>query len=33
MGGYDASPSSYIIMDENAADQVLDAVKENMKKL
>ena len=33
MGGYDASPSSYIIMDENASDQVLDAVKENMKKL
>ena len=33
MGGYDASPSTYIIMDENAGDQVLDAVKENMKKL
>lgn len=33
MGGYDASPSSYIIMDENAGDLVLDAVKENMEKL
>lgn len=33
MGGYDASPSTYIIMDENAGDQVLGAVKENMEKL
>ena len=33
MGGYDASPSTYIIMDENAGDQVLEAVKKNMENL